>query len=310
MTSFKNELQEYSQKNNLPLPIYTVERLPSQDHIPIWIAIVTFYTEHGKKFRSKGTESQKKIVTEQNAAEKALKYIKSTNGHINDKFIPLSNKSSLSNPNKVSPDYSTNKVSPDYSTNKVSPDYSTNKVSPDYSTNKVSSDYGTNKVSSDYGTNKVSPDYSTNKPKNPLEKHKNNQENNKVLIIIDVENVPSSLEQLLSSITKSKNIDIVCMISEDHHTKNKLNLSDKRVKLMEAPTTRKDGADMGIVLYIGYLLAKERYRCYIIISKDHFADATIDCIKNFDEMSKTSGFQRDAYACRTIDKAISILRKY
>jgi hypothetical protein len=68
---FKNQLQEYFQKRKLPNPTYSYENMSTVSHLPEFVSTVTLH--NGKSFA--GKPASKKTLADQNAAEKALKYV-------------------------------------------------------------------------------------------------------------------------------------------------------------------------------------------------------------------------------------------
>lgn len=327
MNSNKNKLQEYAQKNILPMPKYDTIRLHSKDHMVQWKSSVIFTMTDEKKYRANGNPSSTKINTEQSAAQKALNYIslispviRPTRAYASEsnlfdskegKFDDLHKKPSNLPPlpsNKIL----SNTIPEERNSSNKDSDYHSKKV--DYHSSERAGIFDAKRRLSkkvDYHfegegvrtTPKFKPNVENSKAKNTP------KTTNKTLIIIDVENVHKALDDILSRVSKSKNIDILCVISEDHYMKTKLNLSDPRVRLIEAPTSRSDGADIGIVMYIGFVLAREAYQRYFIVSQDHFADAAVDCICKFDEMVGNVGFQREAYACKNVNKLVTTLQR-
>ena len=328
MSSNKNKLQEYTQKNVLPMPKYNTIRLPSKDHGVRWKSSVIFTMTDEKKYRANGNPSSTKINTEQSAAQKALNYISLTKSELNStnrsRAAVLKGELRLSAPTSELHLRESLRSGPikaytlesnllDSKEDKFDDLHKQPSNLPPLPSNKILSNTipeERNSLESHERNSSKKVDYHSSERAGfetaPKFKPKTT---NKTLIIIDVENVHKALDDILSRVSKSKNIDILCFISEDHYMKTKLNLSDHRVRLIEAPTSRSDGADIGIVMYIGFLLAREAYQRYFIISKDHFADAAVDCIYKFDEMVGNVGFQREAYACKNVNKLVTILQR-
>lgn len=308
MSSNKNKLQEYAQKNVLPMPKYDTIRLPSKDHRVQWKSSVIFTMTNEKKYRANGNPSSTKINTEQSAAQKALNYISLVSREPNgNRALPRSHTTP-----RFTKSYTLKSNSFDSKEDKFDDLHKQPSNLPPLPSNKILFNVTPKKHNSSSNKNSDYPIRTTPKVKPSVEipRAKNTPKTtDKTLIIIDVENVHKALDDILSRVSKSKNISILCVISEDHYMKTKLNLSDPRVRLIEAPTSRSDGADIGIVLYIGFLLAQESYQQYFIVSKDHFSDAAMDCICKFDEMTGSVGFQRKAYACKSVDKLVDTLQR-
>lgn len=72
ISNAKNKIAEFLQKNRLPLPKYTSERVGGADHSPLWLSTVELHD--GRKF--KGEIRNTKTLAEISSAEKALKSIK------------------------------------------------------------------------------------------------------------------------------------------------------------------------------------------------------------------------------------------
>jgi hypothetical protein len=100
--------------------------------------------------------------------------------------------------------------------------------------------------------------------------------NGKTVLIVDVENLP---KLLLSITTKIPDLDIYAFVGE-HHC-----LFDAKyhegIKKIFSPSTRPDGTDTCIQVYVGTFLAKEAYEYYLIATRDHFGSALVEMISSY-----------------------------
>ncbi len=127
----------------------------------------------------------------------------------------------------------------------------------------------------------------------------------KTCIFIDLENKHGLVESLVKIVDN----DIIAFASTDHPSllklKEKFKDSSNQVQLVEVPCTRKDGADIGLVLSVGIFL--ENYDKMIIVTSDHFVDALADCINKFDQMWGDNFKPPEAICCRTLESILKAL---
>ena len=137
--------------------------------------------------------------------------------------------------------------------------------------------------------------------------------NQKIGIFIDIENKHNMVQDLIHKLktetnftgAKHTDIDIYAFASEDHPSFLKLQKQDiSPVHLLEVPSRRKDGADIGLILTVGGFLFAKKYNNYIIITSDHFGDTLCEIINNW--CSNSTHFVK-AYCCHTLDKVLQIL---
>jgi hypothetical protein len=136
----------------------------------------------------------------------------------------------------------------------------------------------------------------------------------KVVILIDVENQPSALSELVDTVY-STGVNFYAFYSKGHPLGRKISgseyISDSRVTIVEVPSTRSDGADVGLMIVIGAMIEISPYTVFIIISNDHFAEAAADVIRNYNVMfptdSKYYSKHFKAAACRDHIAACEIL---
>jgi len=113
------------------------------------------------------------------------------------------------------------------------------------------------------------------------------------VILIDLENIPKGHEELL---IKYENIQIIGFVSKS----NPLADIDLSIKKIIFPTTRKDGSDIGIVLYFSKLIMDrmiwesdgckikpDKMTIFMIMTRDHFASSIVDVAPSiFDDSYK------------------------
>jgi hypothetical protein len=120
----------------------------------------------------------------------------------------------------------------------------------------------------------------------------------KTVILIDIENQPKALEEILN--LETTNITVFGFISTGHPLIDKIEGSDlnedKRFTWWIVNSTRKNAADIGMSYATG-IMAKT-YQNFVIISGDSFSDVLADCLN---QDNKT------AYACRSAKYAIEKL---
>lgn len=121
----------------------------------------------------------------------------------------------------------------------------------------------------------------------------------KICILIDLENKPKIPEELVGHIEPG--MDVIAFASTEHPTLK--SLRDKKlefVQIVEVPCTRKNGADIGLTLFVGLLL-NQNYESFIIVSGDSFGYCLADCIQNIDQMVKYKGKVPKAVCCKTLE---------
>lgn len=112
--------------------------------------------------------------------------------------------------------------------------------------------------------------------------------NKKVAVLIDIENVPSALSEFIGRVFTT-NLKIYVFISKGHPIIEKIegtkSYEDPRVKMIVVPSTRSDGADVGMTMMAATLIERKSYDTYFVITKDHFGEALADCIRNYGKMA-------------------------
>lgn len=132
-----------------------------------------------------------------------------------------------------------------------------------------------------------------------------------VIALIDVENQPAALGEMVEK-TSSSGMSIYAFYSRGHPLGRKIEgtdyVSDERVNIIEVPSTRSDGADVGMMVMLGMMLETSPATTYIIISNDHFAEAAADVVREYHQMRTSKSTRRfKAAACRNVTDALSKL---
>jgi hypothetical protein len=218
MSSAKNKLQEYFQKQQLPLPVYNNRQ---EDTTLTWYSTVTLYDG-----RMASGKAQNKIGAQQSAAENALKLIRLIREQ-NAFYIDTSESDDsiverLTNP-------------------------SSNK-----STNRASSFKPATASQSDSGKIFDVP----------------------TALFVDLENLPKLVDELPST----SGLDIYIFVGEHHPLVDKN--FDRPIIRIISPSTRKDGTDTCMQVYIGMLLSRQKYEEYIIATMDHYGSTLVEMIQS------------------------------
>nr|QBK86428.1 MAG: double-stranded RNA binding motif-containing protein [Marseillevirus LCMAC102] len=123
-----------------------------------------------------------------------------------------------------------------------------------------------------------------------------------IKIFVDIENKPNFIKVFVNKVA-SENIEIYGFVSKGHpQCLQYSELNDIRFHLFPIPSTRKDGADIGLIMHVGIILQKQSTdTVYIIVSNDHFADALVDCIKIY---------KKEACVCRSFKDVIATLTEF
>jgi hypothetical protein len=129
----------------------------------------------------------------------------------------------------------------------------------------------------------------------------------KVGIFIDLENKPSIVEEINNSI--DINVDMFVFASRDHPSLLKLKQTETNCIIVEVPSTRRDGADIGLIMSVGGFLFREDYEDFIIVTNDHYGDALVDCVSNIDKMFSWNSNPPRIYCCRTFDRVLETFQK-
>jgi hypothetical protein len=99
-------------------------------------------------------------------------------------------------------------------------------------------------------------------------------------ILVDVENMPNMIFSAVTLIQKhpKANIRIFACVGKHHHSAGK-NFG-KHVTKIVVPTTRKDGVDTFIQMYVGHLMRGSLFKSYAIATRDHFGHSLAELIES------------------------------
>ena len=98
-----------------------------------------------------------------------------------------------------------------------------------------------------------------------------------ISILVDIENKPNFVDDVLEKIDLNKcNIDLYIFISEGHHNIGK-EWDNNKVFKQVIPSTRKDAADIGMILFTGKLISNNDYDKIIVVTSDHFGIVIEEC---------------------------------
>ena len=109
-------------------------------------------------------------------------------------------------------------------------------------------------------------------------------------VLVDVENLPKFIEEMGDRI---REYSVYAFVGE-HHCLSDKNFGSEVIKVL-SPSTRSDGTDTCMQVYMGMLLAQEAYDDYIIVTRDHYGSALV-------EMITTSGLGWNAKSARLVTK--------
>lgn len=123
----------------------------------------------------------------------------------------------------------------------------------------------------------IVPDVSQISPKsitpNQLILHKKRTVGRRTALFVDVENLPKFINEVVQEI---EGIDIYAFIGY-HHCLSEKTFPENVIKVL-SPSTRADGSDTCMQVYIGYMLAQEKYNTYFIATRDHYGSALVEMI--------------------------------
>lgn len=104
--------------------------------------------------------------------------------------------------------------------------------------------------------------------------HGNCSVSDRTVLIIDVENLHNFVDEVCAEI---EGLDIYAFIG-CHHSLVAKKVFPHGVKRILVPSTRSDGSDTCIQVYVGYWLAQNKYDTYLIATRDHFGSSLVDMI--------------------------------
>lgn len=276
MSSAKNGLQERYQGlsksgNIVYLPKYNSERCGGDDHIPIWISTVTLHG--GRTYKGKTCTSRKKAeISSAGVALIALAKAKKKKNKVT-LHTPrrfLKNEERILQHDVDIPQYNEGYVFP-----QSVPLVRDIETPPNTKTKKV--------VLSNT--------------------------NNRYLVLVDVENQQKAVDYFIKNYKKD-DVDLVAFLSIGHHLKYKIDTKDSRIKMIEVPSTRKNSADVGLIVYLTHFLTlhKNQYKKIILVSSDHFIAPLADILNNSSKMNLVLEVEGNVIPTRTMMECISALQ--
>lgn len=265
MNSNKNQLQEYFQKKGLPLPTYETIRSGGPDHKPMWVSSVILHNKEKLKFV--GEISPDKTKAENSAAINALNYV---NNNFN--FA----KESLNFSDLGDEIYFKGFKSSEFDVSNL------NSFSKKEEAELFEKSFLKLEISS-------SDFFPKEWKKSELCLENSTQQNKKIGLFVDVENLHKFIDEfnllILKDINKSnfdphhnKNFNIYAFICKNHYLADKI--FPEYVKKIISPSMQKNGTDTCMQIYIGTLLAKEMYEMYIIATRDNFGNVLTELINS------------------------------
>ena len=126
------------------------------------------------------------------------------------------------------------------------------------------------------------PEFPT-KPKHPRARAKNTRNHTKLTqkrrvaprtaLFVDVENLPKIIDDVIGQI---EGVDIYAFVGY-HHCLSEKEFPESVTKVL-SPSTRSDGSDSCMQVYIGCMLGQKSYDTYLIATRDHYGSALVDMI--------------------------------
>jgi hypothetical protein len=95
----------------------------------------------------------------------------------------------------------------------------------------------------------------------------------RTVLLVDVENLPNFIDDVCKEI---QGLSIYAFIGYHHALCDKQFAVD--VNKVLSPSTRTDGTDSCMQVYVGYFLANNKYDTYLIATRDHFGSSLVDMI--------------------------------
>ena len=277
--SVKNKVQEYYQKHELPLPNYKGVRCGGPDHMPLWKSVVTVST--GQQFE--GGVYNSKAKADEDAAQNVSNWLESQKHPSTTYMSPhtqreVSYQSVPSSSSSYSSSYSSHTQSqPQFQFQSAS--LSQVQIGPQPSSLppvQVLSGVQTSKVNisnliQDVSTTSLGGKKTTTRV--IIVPHMVRTYNRRMVLLVDVENMPNFIDEVLKEI---QGLSIYAFVGY-HHA-----LCDKQfpssVTKILSPSTRTDGTDTCMQVYVGYFLANDMFDIYLIATRDHFGSSLVDMI--------------------------------
>jgi hypothetical protein len=132
---------------------------------------------------------------------------------------------------------------------------------------KLTGDPSGSKVAADISAAKLALECVTQIKK---EKHKVSK---RKCLLVDVENMPNFIDEAFAQI---EGLNIYAFVGE-HHCLATKSFPDGVIKIL-SPSTRTDGSDTCMQVYVGFLLASDAYDTYYIATRDHYGSTLVEMI--------------------------------
>lgn len=97
----------------------------------------------------------------------------------------------------------------------------------------------------------------------------------RTVLLVDVENLPKFVDSVVKIYN---NLDIYAFVGKKHCLAHKE--VPNGVHKILSPSTRQDGTDTCMQVYVGYLLANNKYDNYLIATMDHYGDVLVEMINH------------------------------
>jgi hypothetical protein len=283
MTTAKNELQEYYQKRGFPLPEYhTIEATPQPNLT--WRSTVSIlnpypWVPRGITQKFSGQAHASKIQAELSAAKKAVDWLRLAGGQ------KMNSREERKDPNTIL----TRVQGPLFYTS------STASGTPDSKSRmeeinafdlvpiENAGPSSRSKSKSSILVPGPTPGAQTRGSTGTSRRLKRD-----TVLLVDVENIPKIIETYLDKYpTPPENFWIYAFVGKHHPQASILNGSTSgivgthpHVSKFLSPSTRKDGTDTYMQIYVGALLYDETFEEYLICTRDHFGGTLVEIIQS------------------------------
>jgi hypothetical protein len=107
------------------------------------------------------------------------------------------------------------------------------------------------------------------------------KKNEKIILIVDVENISTIMQKLLPIVSHllSEQFLVYLFYSKNCSLIDKLKIIDKDfIHTRQIPSTRPDASDTAIIFFVGHQYFISDNTTFIILTRDHFASSLEDCV--------------------------------
>lgn len=125
------------------------------------------------------------------------------------------------------------------------------------------------------------------------------------MILVDIENNHKIQEEFLEHLENKTELDIFVFGTTDHPSLKKVE-SVHSIQIIDITSTRRDAADIALVLFAG-MFCKE-YSSLMVITRDHFGSALVDAFLEI-PIKMGDPTPRKAYHCLSYERALQTLDK-